>query len=369
MAPCSQGRVASDGSVGPGGNRTALAIATGKYKGEVMSQLGVVAASVCPKPRTRDHALGGVFAQSLQHILDAREFSRQWVEQVLFPMAEQFQKMPLSELPQTLATKRLFYLFYEPSTRTRVSFEAAATLLGGMVMGMDGHKHNAGEERLEDRIQVLSEYGYDFIVLRYHEEGGARQAAAVSSVPIINAGDGSGQHPTQALLDTYTIWRELGQICNLRIALMGDLSYERTVNSLAYLLARFPGVRLYLVSPSLLRIRQEVRDYLDMTGTKYEEPGTLADVAPEIDVVYLTKAHSPRMDHACRFDRKATCYGIDAEILAQLRSDTLVLHPLPRGPELPPEFDSDPRIGCFRQARNGLFVRMALLSVLAAPRH
>jgi aspartate carbamoyltransferase catalytic subunit len=301
---------------------------------------------------------------ALSHILDARQFSRDWLEQVLFPAALKLQQTPVPALPQVLAGKRLFYLFYEPSTRTRVSFETAVTLLGGKVVGMDSEEHRPQQERLEDRIQVLNQYLYDFILLRYHEEGGARQAATVSKAPVINAGDGSGQHPTQALLDAYTIWREVGRIDGLRVALVGDLSYERTTNSLAYLLARFRDLTLYLVAPRLLRMRPEVHDYLVAHGVQVREEQDLRAVAGEVDVVYMTRAHSARLEHAQRFESGGGSFAIDAEVLGQLSAQAIVLHPLPRGQELPAELDADPRIACFRQAQNGLFVRMALLSLL-----
>src|SRR5215471_13524333 len=191
----------------------------------------------------------------LRHVLDARQFDRQWLETVLFPRAAELQSMPTERLPRTLAGKRLFYLFYEPSTRTRVSFETAAALQGASVTGMDSYEHRPEDERLEDRIRVLNEYPYDFLLLRYHEEGGAQRAASVSHVPVINAGDGPGQHPTQALLDVYTLWREFGRLDGLRIAFVGDLSYQRSTNSLAFLLSQFSGIKVSLVSPQLLRMR------------------------------------------------------------------------------------------------------------------
>jgi aspartate carbamoyltransferase catalytic subunit len=313
----------------------------------------------------RKQEAAGTPLVSVQHVLDARQFSREWLQEVLFPTARNLEKTPLDELPSSLRGRRLFYLFYEPSTRTRVSFQTAVTLLGGDVVGMESWEHRAQEERLEDRIQVLNQYPYDFILLRYHEEGGARRAAAVSKVPVINAGDGAGQHPTQALLDAYTIWRELGQIDGLRVALVGDLSYERTTNSLAYLLGRFRDLKFYLVSPHLLRVRAEVQEYLVANGAEVEEARDLREVASRVDVVYMTKAHTSRLEHARRFDNGAGHYAIDADMLAQFATHAIVLHPLPRGPELPAEFDGDPRIACFRQARNGLFVRMALLTLLA----
>ncbi len=305
---------------------------------------------------------------ALPHVLDARQFTPDWLEQVLFPAAQRLQQTSVSQLPNLLAGKRLFYLFYEPSTRTRISFETAMMLLGGSAVGMDSHQHHPGDESLEDRIRVLNAYLYDFILLRYHAEGGAQRAAAVSQVPIINAGDGSGQHPTQALLDAYTVWRERGRLDGLRVALVGDLSYERTTNSLAYLLGQFPGQTFYLVSPSLLRMRDDVREYLIASGAAVEQVRDLRAIASAVDVVYMTKANSPRLEHAQRFPDGAGTYAIDATVLAQLPAQAMVLHPLPRGQELPPAFDGDPRIACFRQAQNGLFVRMALLSLLVGVR-
>lgn len=300
-----------------------------------------------------------------RHILDARQFSREWLEQNLFPLTRELQATPDAALPRPLAGKRLFYLFYEPSTRTRVSFETAASLLGGTTTGIDYQDHRAEDERLEDRVRVLNQYPFDFILLRYHEEGGARRAAAVSNAPVINAGDGQGQHPTQALLDAYTIWVELGRIDGLHIALVGDLSYERTTNSLAYLLAQFHDVHLHLVSPHLLRVRPDVREHLLTNGVQLHEGRDLRAVAQNLDVVYLTRAHSPRIEHARRFDSGSACYALDEALMEKLPERAVVLHPLPRGEELPANLDADPRIACFRQAKNGLAVRMALLSMLA----
>jgi len=300
-----------------------------------------------------------------RHVLDARQFTRAWLDDVLFPRSARLQSMPTASLPQPLRGKRLFYLFYEPSTRTRVSFELAASLLGATVTGIDSHEHRPDEERLEDRIRVLNEYPNDFLLLRYHEEGGASRAAAVSHVPVINAGDGPGQHPTQALLDAYTLWREFGRIDGLRIALVGDLSYQRSTNSLAYLLAQYRDLKLYLVSPQLLRMRDEVREHIIASGAQVEEVRDLRSVAADVDAVYVTRAQTPRLEHAQRFEADSGWYTVDDEVLATLPASARVLHPLPRGPELPPSVDADPRVVCFAQARNGLYVRMALLSLLA----
>jgi aspartate carbamoyltransferase catalytic subunit len=240
----------------------------------------------------------------------------------------------------------------------------AATMLGATVHGIDSHEQYAQEERLEDRIQVLNGYPHDFLLIRYDQEGGAARAAAVSAAAVINAGDGPGQHPTQALLDAYTLWRELNRLDGLRIALVGDLSYQRSTNSLAYLLAQFRDLHFYLVSPQLLRMRDEVREHLEQAGARIDEVRDLREVAEDLDVVYVTRAVSSRFDHARRFEGNGGRYTVDHEVLAHLPPHARVLHPLPRGPELPPELDSDPRIACFRQAANGFFVRMALLSLL-----
>jgi aspartate carbamoyltransferase catalytic subunit len=302
----------------------------------------------------------------LRHILDARQFTREWLEQTLFPTALELQRTPVDRLDRSLSNKRLFYLFYEPSTRTRVSFEMAATLLGATVHGIDSHEQYSQDERLEDRIRVLNEYPHDFLLIRYDQEGGASRAAEVSRVPVINAGDGPGQHPTQALLDAYTLWRELGRIDGLRLALVGDLSYQRSTNSLAYLLAQFQGLHFYLVSPTLLRMRDEVRDHLAHAGATIEEVHDLREVAADVDVIYVTRAQTSRLEHARRFEGDTGGYAVDGDVLARLPDSGRVLHPLPRGPELPPDFDADPRVACFRQAANGLYVRMALLRMLAA---
>jgi aspartate carbamoyltransferase catalytic subunit len=302
----------------------------------------------------------------VQHVLDARQFTRQWLEDVLFPAALRLQQTPAERIEPTLMGKRLFYLFYEPSTRTRVSFEMAATLLGATVHGIDSHEQYSQSESLEDRIRVLNEYPHDFLLLRYDQEGGARRAAQVSRVPVINAGDGAGQHPTQALLDAYTLWRELGRIDGLSIALVGDLSYQRSTNSLAYLLSQFRDLRVFLISPQLLRMRDEVREHLAQSGAAIEENRDLRDVASQLDVIYVTRAQTTRLEHASRYQSEVGNYTVDNEVLARLPPTARVLHPLPRGPELPGEVDADPRVACFRQAANGLYVRMALLAALSS---
>ena len=301
-----------------------------------------------------------------RHVLDGRQFSPEWLLEELFPRADLMREVHALGDSRLMTGRRLFYLFYQPSTRSRVSFESAMTLLGGTVSGIDvpREERERNDEPLEDRVKVLTSYGYDVLLIRYHEEGGARRAAAVSSVPVINAGDGDGEHPTQALLDAYTILRELGRLDHLEVAFVGDLTYERSVNSLADLLAKLPNVRLRFVSPSTLGLRPSVRDRLTACGAIFDEIDDLDAVAPTADVIYVTKAHSDRMAMAQRFEATPRSYQINTELLGTMKASSIVLHPLPRGPELAVGLETDPRVACFRQAENGLFVRMALLTLL-----
>jgi aspartate carbamoyltransferase catalytic subunit len=302
----------------------------------------------------------------LSHIVDAAQFSREWLLDELFPRTDLMRQIHGLGDSRLLTGRRMFGLFYQPSTRTRISFESAMTSLGGSTSGIEvlreAREHD--DEPIEDRVRVLCSYGYDVLLIRYHEEGGAARAAAVSSVPVVNAGDGEGQHPTQALLDAYTIQRELGRLHDLEIALVGDLTYERSVNSLAELLAKIPGVRLRFVSPETLRLRPAIRQRLTQAGAEFEELDDLEAVLPTADVIYLTRAHSDRMTMAQRFATQARSYVVDQGVLARMKSNAIVLHPLPRGPELALGLESDPRVACFRQAENGLYVRMALLTLL-----
>ena len=300
------------------------------------------------------------------HVLEARQFERAWLESTLFPLADRMAGLAEFGAHRLLDGKRLFWLFFEPSTRTRVSFESAIALLGGTATGIQvDPRAELIEERLEDRVRVINGYGYDYLLLRHHEEGGAERAAAVSNAAVINAGDGAGEHPTQALLDAYTIWKEVGRLEGLRIALVGDLTHERSTASLARLLARCGIARLDFVSPEMLPPRPNIKAELDAAGVPYRELRDVRQVAADVDVLYLTRAHTERLLHAQRMERESGFYAVDRSVLDLLPEQSIVMHPLPRGAELPPEFDSDPRVACFRQARNGLHVRMALLLALS----
>jgi aspartate carbamoyltransferase catalytic subunit len=254
-------------------------------------------------------------------------------------------------------------LFYEPSTRTRLSFEAAMLRLGGRTMGTDNAREfssAAKGETIEDTIRIVSGYS-DVIVLRHYEEGAARRASAVSSVPVINAGDGPGQHPTQALLDLYTIRDEIGHVDGIRIAMVGDLANGRTVRSLTYLLSKFRDIRVSFVAPPQVAMRQDIKDHLDEHHVPWVETQDLDAVLPQVDVVYQTRIQKERFADEASYLAVKGVYRIDAHAMSLLRKSAIVMHPLPRVDEIAPEIDSDPRAAYFRQARNGMYIRMALL--------
>lgn len=255
-------------------------------------------------------------------------------------------------------------LFYEPSTRTRFSFEAAMHRLGGRVLSTEQAAEFSSaikDEQLEDTIRIIGNY-CDVIVLRHHEQGGAGRAAAVSPVPIINAGDGDGgQHPTQALLDLYTIHDECRKLDGLSVALIGALDQGRTARSLAYLLAKFDRVKLYFIAPPQMQIGRDILAHLDERRVSYELVSDATGVLKNVDVVYQTRIDRSRLAGT---DVDPHRYTIDAEVLREMKQDAIIMHPLPRSVEIDPAVDSDARAAYFRQARNGLLVRMALLTML-----
>lgn len=279
--------------------------------------------------------------------------------QQLMKRADELEQKPIN----AARGKQLASLFYEPSTRTRFSFESAMHRLGGTVTTTD----NAGAfssaakgETLEDTIRVVGSY-VDVIVLRHTLRGAAARAAAVAQVPVINAGDGDGEHPTQALLDLYTIKRERQVIEGARIAFVGDLKYGRTVHSLVELLVSVPGVSLDLIAPVELALPRELRALLDAHNTPYRTHTNWDEVLPVVDVVYVTRVQKERFARHEDGERYATRYRLTSRELEQLSAHAVIMHPLPRVGEIAPEVDTDPRAAYFRQVRYGLLMRMALL--------
>ena len=264
--------------------------------------------------------------------------------------------------PDRLQRRLLATIFYEPSTRTRLSFEAAMLRLGGQVISAEsaGTTSSAAKgESLEDAIRVVGAY-VDAIVLRHPEVGAAQRAARVAQVPVISAGDGPGQHPTQALLDLYTIKKELGRLDHLRIGLAGDLRNGRTAHSLAGLLSRFTGNELVLIAPPGLRMGKDVLHSLG-PQLRVRETTDLAEAAPTLDVLYQTRIQAERFESAVEYERYRGVYVVGPELMRRLPEHAILMHPLPRAGEIDPQVDADPRAAYFRQVRNGLWVRMAVL--------
>ena len=300
----------------------------------------------------------------LHHIIEAQQFDVPTLDK-LFEISKKMETVVQEGGTSDFHNRIMSTLFYEPSTRTRFSFETAMHRLGGRVISTENAREFSSVskgETLEDTIRILNGYA-DVIVMRHNEVGAARRAAAVSAVPVINAGDGAGQHPTQALLDLYTIRKEIGKINGLRIAMVGDLAQGRTVRSLAYLLSKYEDVRMYFVAPQLLRMKEDILEHLRQRKVEYVEEEELAKVLPEVDVVYQTRIQKERFgDRIADYEKCRGVYIIDESCLRLMRPDSIIMHPLPRLDEIRMEVDNDRRAAYFRQAQNGLYVRMALLS-------
>jgi aspartate carbamoyltransferase catalytic subunit len=300
----------------------------------------------------------------LKHVISSQQFSRAILEE-LFARSEEIKREPHRFMGR-LNGRVMAALFYEPSTRTRLSFDAAMLRLGGQTMGTDNAREfssAAKGETLEDTIRIVSGYA-DVIVLRHYEEGAAKRASTVSSVPIINAGDGPGQHPTQALLDLYTIRDELDRIDGVRVAMVGDLANGRTVRSLAYLLSKFKDIKLWFVAPPQVAMRDDLKAHLDEHNVTWVETEDLESVLPQVDVVYQTRIQKERFADPEIYNALKGIYRIDKAAMALMRKYAILMHPLPRVDEIAAEVDDDPRSAYFRQARNGLHIRMALLDKL-----
>src|SRR5271157_1704805 len=297
----------------------------------------------------------------LQHVVESQQFTLPLLMD-LFTRARGMERVVARGGTLDYQNKILATLFYEPSTRTRFSFEAAMHRLGGRVLSTEHARAFSSEsegEQVEDSIRIIGSY-CDVIVIRHHQVGGAHRAARVSPVPVINAGDGEGgQHPTQALLDLYTIYRER-PLDGLSVAFIGELDRGRTVRSLAYLLAKFERVKIFFVSPPELQMKPDILNYLNEHGVRYELESDIDRVIREVDVVYQTRIRPERLRDRLELHR----YAINSTVLEKMRPDAMILHPLPRTVELDKTVDDDPRAMYFKQAANGLCVRMALLSML-----
>ena len=292
-----------------------------------------------------------------------RDFSREEVDSVL-NRAEELEEYALGKRSDLLQGKIMANLFFEPSTRTRFSFETAMKRLGGDVLNFSSQEASSISkgETLSDTVHVISQY-CDLIVLRHPKEGSARMASEYSSVPIINAGDGAGHHPTQTLLDLYTIKRE-GFLDGTNIALVGDLKYGRTVHSLAYALAMY-DVRMFLVSPEQLKMPNDIKSDLVRIGAKEVfESTSLTDVIDDLDVLYVTRIQKERFPDPQEYKKVAGSYCVSLDLLRNVRKNLIIMHPLPRVNEIDVEVDKTQYAKYFNQAFYAVPVRMALLSLL-----
>ena len=300
----------------------------------------------------------------MRHLMTPLDFSVEELDQLL-DLGSDIEKNP-EKYAHACAGKKLATLFYEPSTRTRLSFEAAMMNLGGNVLGFSSASSSSAAkgESVSDTIRMISCYA-DICAMRHPKEGAPMVASRVASIPVINAGDGGHQHPTQTLTDLLTIRSLKGRLDNLVIGLCGDLKFGRTVHSLIKALARYEGISFVLISPEELRIPGYIReDVLDAQGVPYREVEYIEDVMPELDILYMTRVQRERFFNEEDYLRLKDFYVLDKKKMTLAKEDMLVLHPLPRVNEISVEVDNDPRAAYFRQVQYGVYVRMALILTL-----
>ncbi|MCK5290681.1 MAG: aspartate carbamoyltransferase [Thermoplasmata archaeon] len=297
-------------------------------------------------------------------IISIHDFSREEIEHILKVSKDMIPAARGEKRNLSLEGKILSTIFFEPSTRTRLSFEAAMNRLGGSVVGFSDPEITSLKkgETLADTIRMVESYS-DVIVLRHPMEGAAKLAADFTEKPVINAGDGAGQHPTQTLLDLFTIWTEKKDIEDKNVVLLGDLKYGRTVHSLAYALAMF-GANLTFVAPEVLQMPKEVVEHVERQGGSYTSTNALEDAIESADVLYVTRIQKERFPDPAEYEKVAGMYRVDNEILTNASKDIIVMHPLPRVTEISPEVDTTEHAIYFKQAFNGVPVRMALLALI-----
>jgi len=297
-------------------------------------------------------------------IISVKQFDREKLEYIFGVAHEMYEMVARVGSFDLLKGKILANLFYEPSTRTSSSFTSAMDRLGGSVIPINNVSYSSVTkgESLPDTVRTLEAYS-DVIVLRHPEVGSAALAAKYARKPIINAGDGTGEHPTQALLDLFTIKEELGCVDGLTVTMMGDLRYGRTVHSLARLLTLF-DIRLNYVSPELLQMPSEILDEITASGTKQTSYNELDPVLPETDVLYVTRVQKERFDDPTQHESLKGSYVVTKETMEKAKDKMIVMHPLPRVWEIDMAVDDDPRAAYFRQMEYGLYIRMALLAMV-----
>jgi len=301
-------------------------------------------------------------------ILHGNQFTKADIDAIIANAAIFETELKKKDSLSLLKGKILATLFFEPSTRTRLSFETAMQRLGGGVISMASAESSSAAkgETVADTARTVSQYA-DAIVIRHPRIGSAKEAADAADIPVINAGDGAGQHPTQALLDVYTIYKELGSLKKLSVSMVGDLKNGRTVHALVELLSLF-GARLHFVSPGILKMPEEITASLKEKGIEVVETEDLIEAAFASDLLYVTRIQKERFADLSEYERVKGRYVVDNQFLQSVKKKLTIMHPLPRVDEINPEIDSYPGAAYFRQVRNGVFVRMALLAMVLGKR-
>ena len=297
----------------------------------------------------------------MRHLLNPLDLSMDELDNIL-NLANDIKENP-TKYAHKCDGKRLATLFYEPSTRTRLSFESAMLNLGGTVIGFSSAENSSASkgESVADTIRVVSCYA-DICAMRHPKEGAPVVASSTCTVPLINAGDGGHNHPTQTLTDLLTIQREKGTLKNLTVGFCGDLKFGRTVHSLLKAMSRYEGTKFVFISPDELKLPEYLKeDILDPMGIEYKEVRSMEEVMPELDILYMTRVQQERFFNEQDYIRLRDTYILDEEKLQAAKKDMIIMHPLPRVNEIKTEVDADPRAAYFRQAHNGRFIRMALI--------
>ena len=296
----------------------------------------------------------------MRHLIDPLDLTQQEITQLL-DLADRICADPAA-YQEVANHKKLATLFYEPSTRTRLSFEAAMLNLGGHVLGFPSENVSSATkgESVADTIRVVSCYA-DIVAMRHPKEGAPLRASRYSRIPVINAGDGGHQHPTQTLTDLMTIRRRKGRLDDLTIGLCGDLKFGRTVHSLIHAMRRYKGVKFILISPEELKVPEYIIQELDHEGIPYEETTSLEDAMPSLDILYMTRVQQERFFNEADYVRLKDSYILNPDKLETAKKDLCIMHPLPRVNEISVAVDDDPRACYFKQVLNGKYIRMALI--------
>lgn len=299
----------------------------------------------------------------MPNIISIEQFNKNEVEKILMEASRMEEKCLSAKTLNILENKIIACVFFEPSTRTRLSFETAALKLGAKIISVENAQESSSVfkgETIEDTTRILCSYA-DIIVMRHPKEGTAEKAASVATKPIINAGDGSNQHPSQAFLDLYTIKKEHGHLDNLKIAFVGDLLHSRTLHSLVPLLMMYPNNTFYFISPLELSLSKEYKNELIKKGVIFKEMHSLKEGLSDADVLYMTRVQKERFEKLEDYEQVKDLFLLKVEDLKNMKKKSIIMHPLPRVNEIDPQIDADPRAAYFRQAQNGLYIRMALL--------